>query len=80
MHLLYAPLAHRGVFKGRPIEVIEDLPPIPDTDIRVIVEQPIRAVRVVPEGREIPHTRNGAEISFRIDRFAGHAMVELELA
>jgi hypothetical protein len=80
VHLLYAPLAHRGVFKGRPIEVIEDLPPIPDTDIRVIVEQPIRAVRVVPEGREIPHTRNGAEISFRIDRFAGHAMVELELA
>jgi hypothetical protein len=79
VHLLYAPLAHRGSFKGRPIEVIEDLPAIIDTSVTLAVHGPVRAVRLVPEGGELTFSSKGHEISFTIERFECHAMVEVEV-
>lgn len=77
LHLLYAPLASRGTWKGRPIEVIEDLPTVTDVAVSVRCERPVRRVRLVPEGIDLPFRAEEGRIAFTIDRFACHRMVEI---
>ena len=77
IHLLYAPLSHRGAFRGRPIEVIEDLPEISRVSVDIKLDRKPRRVRIVPDGREIAFTFTGERLVFEVDRFACHCMIEI---
>lgn len=80
-HLLYAPISHRaGKVAGDrylPIEVIEELLPLRDTQVHLRVPQRIRAVSLAPEGTSLPFKQRGDRVTFTVPEFTGHQMVAL---
>jgi hypothetical protein len=79
VHLRYAPLASRGPFKGRSFEVVEDLPTLLNTCVKPAMRQPVRFVRLIPEGRDLGFSHEAGALSFTVDQFSGHAMVEVQI-
>ncbi len=81
LHLLYAAPVRRGgripASRNENIEVIEDLVPIFDVPVTVHVKEEIRAVRIVPEGMELPFAKAGDQVSFVVPKVHCHTMVEL---
>ena len=84
MHALYAPTAVRGAGAEMPnfqrsgtVEVIEELVPLASTGYEVIIPEPVAAVRLQPEGRELPFEQRDGRLRFQIDSFTCHAMVEI---
>lgn len=84
LHVLYAPTAVRGAGAEMPnfqrsgtVEVIEDLVPLVSTGYEVIIPEPVAAVRLQPEGRELPFEQRDGRLRFQIDSFTCHAMVEI---
>ncbi len=76
-HLLYAPTSVRGTFRGQNVEIIEDLIPLRDTRVRLRLPRKVKAVRLVPEGADLPFTTHDDGVEFTVPEFTAHQMVEL---
>lgn len=90
LHLLYAPTIKRGsdmVHSGgsnqsggarqpKPLEVVEDLPPLSDVEVTVQADG-VKTVTLEPQGTEIPFQSTARGVSFRVESFACHQMVVL---
>ncbi len=84
LHLLYAaPVLRGGVVggaaaeEGRPVEIIEDLVPLYDIPVDMEVNAPVRSVRLVPEGTDLPFEVAEGRIRFIVPRVLCHQMVEI---
>jgi hypothetical protein len=84
LHLLYAPtIARGGVIQlsggnasgGRSVEVIEDIPPLVDTEVRL--NFPVSGAASVPHGGELSSQSENGATTLRIPRFSCHQMIEL---
>jgi len=88
LHLLHAPTVNRGGEMAHPggniareatsIEIIEDLIPIGPVEVSLRLPRKVDEARLVPGGKRLKVTNSGGRISFRVPRFAGHAMVEVK--
>lgn len=56
---------------------IEDVIPLYKVDFSIKTTNPIKEVKIVPEGIQIPYTVNDGRTEFRVDKIEGHVMVEL---
>jgi hypothetical protein len=81
--LLHQPAHHRYVahlLYGSPMQrgrclVIEDLPPLRDTVVRLRLPREVRALRLVPAGSELPMRRVGDVVETTVPEFAAHCAV-----
>lgn len=88
LHLLYANTIARGgninvngVTSRGIIEVIEDLTPACDVDVRLKTPKAIREALLAPEGTPIPFsTDDQGWLHLHLDRFTCHQMIELRYA
>lgn len=78
LHLLYATPQLRGQFKGSPIEIIQDLPPLHDVEVCVRSSKDIVAVTLVPQGIPLAFRAQEGSIVFSVPRLVGHQMVSLD--
>ena len=86
LHLLYANTVNRGgpgiaipnspFRESRPIEVVEELLPLRDVEVSVKLGRPVRSVRLVPQGTELPYREKEGRISFTVPELLCHQMVE----
>ena len=86
LHLLYANTGNRGgpgiaipnspFRESRPIEVVEELLPLRDVEVSVKLGRPVRSVRLVPQGTELPYREKEERISFTVPELLCHQMVE----
>ena len=86
LHLLYANTVNRGgggvpvpgeTWPGRSIEVIEELTPIGPIRASVWAEAPVKSVKLVPAGTELPFEQKDGRVVFTVPEFTCHQMVEL---
>ena len=86
LHLLYANTVNRGgggvpvpgeTWPGRSIEVIEELTPIGPIRASVRAEAPVKSVKLVPAGTELPFEQKDGRVVFTVPEFTCHQMVEL---
>ena len=85
LHLLHANTINRGgplnmsggnvQGSAKGIEVIEDILPVRDTEVRVSVDHPVSQVTLEPQGTLVAFTRSGAHVAFTVDTFECHQMV-----
>lgn len=84
LHLLYAPtIARGGVMQlsggnasgGRSVEVIEDLPPLIDT--QVVLHLAVSAAHAVPTSCELSLESKDGISTLQLPRFSCHQMIEL---
>ena len=71
IHLLYGPTVKRG----ENIEIIEDLPPLCEVEVSLLVHAAVKGITCEPEGCMIPFSIVGNRLCFAIDRFSCHRMV-----
>ncbi len=64
--------------RGQAFDVIEDVIPVANIDVRVKTPQTVRRTVLVPEGRAIEARREGAYTAFRLPVLEGHQMIALE--
>jgi hypothetical protein len=85
LHLLYAEKISRGglnlnisggTISGQ-IEIIEELTPLHQLTVRLKTDKPVRSVMLQPEGKKIEAEMSNGEISFTLDSFVCHALIEL---
>jgi len=85
LHLLYAPTISRGgvmqlsggnLSAGRSVEVIEDLPPLMNTEVSLNFA--VADAMLVPEGIPLEVIRSGGRSILRVPEFSCHQMVELK--
>ena len=62
---------------GRSIEVIEELTPIGPVRASVRAEAPVKSVKLVPAGTELPFEQKDGRVVFTVPEFTCHQMVEL---
>ena len=91
LHLLYANTINRGgsvemefqggTYHGRGVEVVEDMLPLKDVKVSVMVKNPSQVKRVVlePQGRQIPFSVAVGGIAFMVDEFSCHQMVSINM-
>jgi hypothetical protein len=79
LHLLYANPIRRGTLRGDAVQPIQDIVPLQDVGVEVEVEG-VQAIRLVPEGQDLPFEVKGGRARFSVPRVAGHQMVELTRA
>lgn len=86
LHLLYAEKVCRGgnlqlsggtVQGSGQIEIIEDLTPLHQVRVCLKTRKPVSRVFLQPEGREVDAQIETGRVSFSIDSFLCHAMVEI---
>lgn len=63
--------------RGADFDVVEDVIPLYNLKVSVRVEQPIRSVQAVPEGKSLQFTQQGGRVEFELPKLHGHQMVEL---
>lgn len=90
LHLLYAtPIARGGQMNlsggtvsqaGISIEVIEDLCPLKDVSVSLHVPEKIQTITRVPDNVQCEFSSEGELLSFSLDEFTCHAMIELSYA
>jgi len=87
LHLLFATTINRGgaglnipghpFGNSRPVEVIEELLPLADIETSVKLDRPVKSVRLVPQGKEIPFETKDGRVRFTVPELLCHQMVEL---
>lgn len=86
LHLLYAPTVHRGGKRSgeeggygtaKDIDVVEDLPPIRNTEIRLAWDGPEVDVTLEPGGVGVAAELDAGRLSFVVPEFACHQMIAL---
>lgn len=81
LHLLHAAPILRGSSHGpmaRPVELIEEVLPLHNINIRLRLPRPIAGARLVPEEEDLPVSQVSGIIEFTVPRVEGHQMVALE--
>jgi hypothetical protein len=76
-HLLYVPTSVRGKFNGQPIELIEDLIPLRNTQVALRLPRKVKSARLVPDGRALEFVQHAGVVEFTVPEFTSHQMVEL---
>ncbi|MEX2608196.1 MAG: alpha-amylase family protein [Kiritimatiellia bacterium] len=88
LHLLFAQTVLRGgtmemhggtVRNTQPIEVVEELLPLRDTQIRVRVPQPVSRITLEPQGKELSFRQTDDGVEFTVESFTCHQMVSISL-
>jgi len=74
LHLLYAPPVRRG----KDTEVIEDLPLVKSTDVRLAEQYPVRELYLAPQRRPLPFVQENGQIRFTVPEWSCHQMVVIE--
>jgi hypothetical protein len=64
--------------RGQAFDVIEDVIPVANIDVRVKTPRAVRRAVLAPEGRTIEVRREGAYTVFRLPVLDGHQMIALE--
>ncbi|NLB69325.1 MAG: hypothetical protein GX804_06550 [Lentisphaerae bacterium] len=87
VHLLYATTINRGgnlklenvQSSGhlRSVEVIEELLPLYNVDVKVRSPRKVKSVTLEPQGKAIEFSQKGSWVSFKVDEFTCHQMVVL---
>jgi len=77
LHLLFGTPVLRGSTILGPLEVIEDLPPLVNVSLGLALPEMISSVTLVPQGEALHFEMAGGRITFAVDRFECHQMVEL---
>lgn len=70
VHLLYAPALQRGE-----VMVIEDFLPVPDVEIQLKVDENIKKVYSIPEGKDLKFTKSGDNLRVKVPTFKMHTGV-----
>ncbi len=85
LHLLYAPVIKRGSPHNSEaagtrtnVELIEDLPPLVNIEVRVRVSEQIKRVVLQPEGRTIAFDQSDEFVTIHLAQFSCHQMVILD--
>ena len=73
LHLLYGVPTKRGN-----TEVIEDLPPVYNVGVTLRTEKKISRVALPLSGEELPFTREGELLQFRLPSFTCHTVITIE--
>ncbi|MCV6823492.1 MULTISPECIES: alpha-amylase family protein [Halocynthiibacter] len=79
LHMLFATPVQRGNLRGDAIQPIQDIIPLHDIEVDVEADD-ISAVKIVPEGRELPFEAKDGRVKFTVPVLKGHAMIELTRA
>lgn len=79
LHLLYANTIRRGGGPGgRDLEVIEELLPLHDTELRLKLPRSVKKVTLEPQGKELEDcTISGKHLSITLNKFTCHQMLVL---
>jgi len=85
LHLLYANTINRGgevelaggtvTGTSRSVEVIEELLPLRDVELKVKTDRPVTRVTLEPQGTEVKFEEANGRIELKLDGFACHQMV-----
>ena len=75
VHLLYA----SPVKRGDGVEIIEDILPVYDTEVRVKCDKKVKRVFLAPQEKNIAFDEEKGYIKFVVDKFECHQMVILEM-
>lgn len=85
LHLIYGTPVLRGTSgidsvpgAKQPLEVIEDLIPIHNTEVSLKLESSVSKVYLAPQMEEIPFETEGDCIKFTVDEFTCHQMIVVE--
>lgn len=73
-HVLYA----SPVRRGQNVEVIEDLPPLLDTQVTITTGKPVREVYLAPQRVALPFHQENGIVSYSLPAWACHQMVVLQ--
>ena len=73
IHLLYATPIQRGV-----AQVIDDLVPIYNTQVEIMVEEDVKKVYLIPENVELEFIKSNNKISLTVPEFTCHTAIVLE--
>ncbi|MFI5356037.1 MAG: alpha-amylase [Opitutales bacterium] len=76
-HLLFAATSNRGMFNGKPVEIIEDLIPLHDVEVALRLPRKVKSARLVPDGGELAFAQADGVVSFTVPEFTAHQMIEL---
>lgn len=60
------------------IDIIEDIIPLYNIDVKLLTDKNVKSVKLVPENKEIEFTKKDSSISFRVPEIKGHQMVEIK--
>jgi len=74
LHLLYAPPVRRG----KDTEVIEDLPLVKSTDVRLAERRPVRELYLAPERQSLPFVQENGQIRCTVPEWSCHQIVVME--
>jgi hypothetical protein len=77
-HSLFATPVRRGEFGSRPVEVIEDIVPVYNTEVSLKLDNEIKKVYLAPQNVEIEFAQNNGVVSYNIEKIECHQMVVLE--
>jgi hypothetical protein len=77
VHLLCVATMSRGTVMEKPIDVIEDLVPVHDVQVRVRSKQAFARATMEPQGTEIPLRATDGSVSFTVPVLDTHQMVVL---
>jgi len=72
-HVLFA----HTCLRGKNIEVIEDVLPVQDVEVSLRVPCP-KTVKLVPQNIDLPFAHENGTLTYTIDRFTIHQMVEIQ--
>ncbi|MEJ8305500.1 alpha-amylase family protein [Saccharibacillus sacchari] len=76
LHLLYA----SPVRRGKDTEVIEDLPLVKSTDIRLAEQRTVRKVYLAPQRLPLPFSQENGQIRCTVPEWSCHQMVVFEFS
>ncbi len=74
VHLLYASPVKRTSM----VAVVEDLPPIYNTEIKIKLKRPAQRVFLAPQNTDIPFIAEDDTVTFCVEKFENHQMIVLE--
>ncbi len=87
VHLLYVNTILRGGICSVPggdgsgttmLEIVEDLNPSPVVHLSIAEDRPVRSVKIVPEGKELPFVQKDGRIELTAGSFICHRMLEMQ--
>jgi len=73
VHLLYA----SPVKRGENIEIIEDIIPIHNTSVSVLIDNKVKSVCLLPQNKELEFEQKNGYVSFNVDEFKCHQMIKI---